>query len=174
MSVWSENVDRYPKLAVMATPAFKSGWEVSGLADELLKKADRYVLTPRQAEVLEGVVDRYQRHQERRQESAKLAAAGVRCPAGRQEIAGQVVSVKWHTTRFGRRESTVQKMVVRTAAGWAVWATVPAGLPADMPVGTAVRFEATIEPSDRDVLFGFAKRPTKARILEHEGVTDDN
>jgi hypothetical protein len=60
-------------------------------------------------------------------------------------------------------------MVVRTAAGWAVWATVPAGLPEhDVTVGAEVEFQATLEPSDRDPLFGFAKRPTRAKIFPSE------
>jgi hypothetical protein len=171
MGVWTENVERYPKLAVMATPAFKAGWEINGLAEDLLKKADRYVLTPRQAQVLEGVADRYQRQLERRREASELKAAGVRCPEGRTTVTGQIVSLKWQTSYYGRRESTVQKMVVRAAAGWAVWATVPAGLPAaDLEVGAEIEFQATVERSDRDPLFGFAKRPTRARLLETEAV----
>jgi hypothetical protein len=165
-TTWERNVETYPQIEPCKRLHASGAWEFSPMAADILAKADRYCLTPRQTQVLEACVRGHERQAERRRLAAELRAAGVECPTGRREISGQVVSIKWHTSRYGRRESTVQKMVVKTDAGWAVWATVPPGLPAaDVEVGIEIQFEATIQKSDRDPLFGFAKRPTKARIL---------
>jgi hypothetical protein len=163
-AMMEKNVETYPAVAA-AIAARSAGWELRPLAAELLEKAERYLLTERQAAVLQSVAQAFERQAERQRQAAELRAAGVRCPAGRAAVSGQVVSVKWHTSYFGRRESTVRKMIVRTPAGWSVWATVPGSLPEDLAVGDTVEFEATVEPSDRDTIFGFAKRPTKARRL---------
>lgn len=166
-TMWEQNVAAFPRIATCKAMRDNGAWDFGPMATDILGKAERYYLTPRQAEVLEANVVSYERMLERRRQAAELAAAGVKCPHGRHDIRGQVVSLKWHTSRYGRRESTVQKMVVRTAAGWAVWATVPTGLPVDaVAVGAQIEFQATVEPSDRDPLFGFAKRPTRAKILE--------
>jgi hypothetical protein len=168
MSTWESNVNAYPRIKACRDMK-RSGWDFGRIGADILAKADLYLLTDRQAAVLEASVDRHEKTLERQRQAAELQAAGVRCPEGRQDVRGHVVSLKWHTSQYGRRTSTVQKMVVRTAAGWAVWATVPAGLPEhDVTVGAEVEFQATLEPSDRDPLFGFAKRPTRAKIFPSE------
>jgi hypothetical protein len=94
-------------------------------------------------------------------EKAELLAAGVRAPEGRMEITGEIVSTKIVESDYG---STL-KMVVKTDEGWAVWSTVPASIECASK-GDRITFTATLEISDRDPLFAFAKRPTKAQILE--------
>lgn len=107
------------------------------------------------------------------EEKAELLAKGVRVPTGRVTVQGQVVHMR--VVEDGFSYEGTWKMVVRTEEGWAVWLTVPAAIAPShtydtgeddgVSIGDRVEFVATIEASD-DPLFGFAKRPSKARILE--------
>lgn len=117
-------------------------------------------------------------------EAARANAESV--PSGKVVVEGRVTTVRAIENEYGR----TWKMRVETAAGWAVWGTVPKALsgkwedveeddgyiscrtteePAN--VGDRVRFTATIEPSGDDHLFGFFKRPTKAEIIERAQVS---
>lgn len=80
--------------------------------------------------------------------------------AGRAQIEGEVVSVKTVDTLYG----VTIKMVVKAAAGWKVYGTVPAGI--DVNRGDIISFDAKVTVSDDDPKFGFFSRPTKAKIVE--------
>jgi hypothetical protein len=107
---------------------------------------------------------------------AVLIAQGVQAPEGKVTVTGEVVSVKWHENDFGG----ALKMVVKSDEGWKVWVTVPKALQGtsalvsggewkfteDVAPGQRVEFVATLTRSDRDPLFAFGKRPTKAQVLQ--------
>jgi hypothetical protein len=107
------------------------------------------------------------------QEKADLLARGVRVPTGRVTVQGQIVHMR--VVEDGYSYEGTWKMVVRSDEGWAVWLTVPAAIAPTTAygdenscganIGDRVEFVATIEASD-DPLFGFAKRPSKARVLQ--------
>lgn len=112
------------------------------------------------------------------QEKADLLAKGVRVPTGRVTVQGQVVHMR--VVDDGYSIDGTWKMVVRSDEGWAVWLTVPSAIAPSrthvqfgddeveddgVNIGDRVEFVATIEASD-DPLFGFAKRPSKARVLQ--------
>lgn len=95
-------------------------------------------------------------------------------PAGRVEVEGVVMSVKWIENDFGG----ALKMLVEAEPGYRVWGTVPKDLTMilveredgwqeyrEVNVGERVTFTATLEPSADDPAFAFAKRPSKARVV---------
>jgi hypothetical protein len=86
----------------------------------------------------------------------------VPAPTGRVEVQGVVVSVKGHESDWGYTEKMTVK--VETPDGsWLCWATVPSCL--DVERGNRIAFTATLEPG-REPHFAFAKRPSKARVVE--------
>ena len=79
--------------------------------------------------------------------------------AGKQELAGVVVSTKQQVDAFHRGALTryITKALIQLANGCKVWGTAPEGIIA----GASVAFNATVELSGKDPAFGFYKRPTK-------------
>jgi len=94
-------------------------------------------------------------------QKAELIAAGVTAPEGRLTVTGEIVSTKTVESDYG----ITYKMVVKTDEGWAVWCTIPTSI-SEAEKGDRVTFTATLERSDKDPLFAFAKRPTKAEIVQ--------
>jgi len=87
------------------------------------------------------------------------------CPSGRVEITGQVLKIELRPTDFGM----TLKMAVRDDRGFAVWLTCPIAINR-AERGDRVQFTASIQPSKDDTMFGFGKRPAKARFLETASV----
>lgn len=111
----------------------------------------------------EAELARREQVQARLDAEAAAHEAAAPCPAGRVEIIGTVIALKWKESQFGG----ALKMLVRADAGYKVWGTVPNSLPfnVDSGRGERVKFTATVEPSNDDPKFGFFKRPTKAEQL---------
>ena len=98
-----------------------------------------------------------------------LLNAGVAAPEGRTVVTGVIVSMKWIENEFGNCE----KMLVQDDRGFKVWATVPTMYEktdrggfrsASVEVNERITFTATLTPSNDDVLFAFAKRPSKPSV----------
>jgi hypothetical protein len=86
-------------------------------------------------------------------------AAAVPVPAGRQEIEGEIVSIKQYDDgRFG-----VQVKMLVKCGGFKVFGSVPSAISEAAAPGVRVKFSAEIEP--KEVGFGFFKRPSKAAIV---------
>ena len=83
------------------------------------------------------------------------------CPTGRVEITGRVLKCELRPTKFGM----TLKMAVRDDRGFTVWVTCPSAI-SEAERGDRVQFTATMQPSTDDPMFGFGKRPTKAKLLE--------
>jgi hypothetical protein len=150
-ATWAANVEACPALSELAAIDHHG---------DLVSKARRYAMTEKQQAYAAQLAERHRAAAAREQEAEARRAAGVTCPTGKQTVRGIVAGFKTQESRYG----TVTKMIVRTAEGWAVYVTVPAGI--DPARGDAVEFTATIERSDRDPLFGFGSRPTRATIIE--------
>ena len=99
------------------------------------------------------------RKAERDAKNSELLAQGVKCPEGRISIDGIILSVKSYENDYGFQ----MKMLVQDASGFKVWSSVPEYR--DVKAGDQIRFTATVTPSSDDLLFGFAKRPTKCTVL---------
>lgn len=162
----------YPALARLDEFTNDYGWNDGKVYDAFIGDvAARFAKTGKLSEkqieaVLKAIVrydERQQRAAEREAQKQILIAQGIRVPSGKVAIVGTVVSQKWQESDYG---STL-KMVVRSDEGWAVWVTVPDAI-FGVEDGERVSFSATVTPSDSDALFGFAKRPTKAKILGAE------
>jgi hypothetical protein len=112
-----------------------------------------------QISYLRTLVDRIARRPEilAQREAENAAAAPLPVTGERIAICGTVLSVKLQ--EFGP-----PRMLVRHAAGWKVFGTVPAAL-SDLKAGDAVEFHAAIKPSKNDAKFGFFSRPTKAKLV---------
>lgn len=104
-------------------------------------------------------------------EAARAAeeAAALPVPATEERIAieGEVLSTK---EKEGYMPGMVAfKMLVKTAAGYKLWGSIPAVLLAEGPHeelrGKRVAFSAKVERSRDDEKFGFFSRPTKVRIV---------
>jgi hypothetical protein len=108
-----------------------------------------------------------QRRAAREIERTAKVASGVTLPTeGRQVVTGEIVSISVQDNDYGVRIV----MTVRDDRGFAVWGTLPRSLDPghgslDNLRGKRCTFTAAIEASDRDPLFGFFKRPTKASYL---------
>lgn len=112
--------------------------------------------------------------QARKAQEAALLQQGVEAPEGKITVIGKVLTLKWQDSAYGGS----LKMLVQADAGWKVWSTVPSSLVGGNALindewvttsganeGDTIEFTATLTRSDRDPLFAFAKRPTKAKIL---------
>lgn len=95
-------------------------------------------------------------------ERQEIKEAGVSFPDGeRVTVTGTVLSVKESENDFG----ITYRMTVKSDDGYRVNCTVPSAILDDVDKGHRVRFDAKLEVSSDDDLFGFGKRPTKASIL---------
>lgn len=101
-----------------------------------------------------------------RAEAARFEEGGdlQPCPAGRMEISGEIISVKFIENDFGG----CTKILVRDERGFKVYGSRPAGI-GWCEKGAKVVFTATVEPSQDDKGFGFYSRPAKAREVVQEG-----
>ena len=103
-----------------------------------------------------------------------LLASGVQAPEGKSKVVGKVAKIKWQESVYGGS----LKMIVESDEGWKVWVTVPSTLQSKESLidgefvyvggvgeGDLIEFTATFERSEKDQLFAFGKRPTKAKIL---------
>jgi hypothetical protein len=88
---------------------------------------------------------------------AKFAAereAAAPCPTGRVTVSGTILKIAEHDGYYG----TSLKMTVKAEEGYIVWLTLPSAAHS-CKRGDAIKFVATITPSDNDPKFGFGKRP---------------
>lgn len=104
--------------------------------------------------------------EQRKAAKAAAAEAGLVAPEGRvRDITATITKI----TNKGDARFPEWKMTVQTDEGWSAWMTVPkalveyVGYPArqhpTVEVGDRITFTATVTRSERDSLFGFAKRP---------------
>jgi len=98
--------------------------------------------------------------------AADDALPKIPVPEGRQQVSGEVLSVKVEDNRYARYGPSTVKMLVRDDRGFKVWSTAPSSL-LDEPglKGRRVTFTASLIRSGDDEHFGFGKRPTKASFL---------
>lgn len=105
---------------------------------------------------------------------AQQKANSEPAPEGRAEVTGTVVNIKVQLSYYGGRETATPKMLV-DCGSYRVWSTIPSDIYLDdwssgenvpgVKVGDKVTFTATLQQSDDDPSFAFAKRPTKSSII---------
>ncbi len=158
----------------IAPPPPPAAWRGRQLQDEatvldLYRRLVRYgSLTDRQRQYLTTLLERIRTAPARAARWEAEREAAEPCPTGRVEIAGRILKYELRATDWGVRPV----WTVRDDRGWIVWGTRPATLLDangesyyEQPrAGDRVRYTATVEPSDRDPKFGFARRPTAAEI----------
>lgn len=158
-----------------ADAAFAWAAEMPGNSDYALNVqtvfSERWAADKRLGLVV-SVIASYRRAQA--EAAVKTDRPATPAPAGRVEVEGTVVNVKWVESQYGGS----LKMLLEADAGYRVWATVPKDLTMilverdngwqeyrEVTVGERVAFTATLEPSADDATFAFAKRPSKARLV---------
>jgi hypothetical protein len=139
---------------------------VNGFLADLNRKLHQYgePLSTRQIAAAErSILQDTEREDERRAvKAAEAAEPQVEAPEGRVVVTGEIYTTKWVENDFGG----ALKMGVKDDRGFRVWCTVPASLPAHTDRGMRVRFTASLKRSVDDQSFAWAKRPTKAALLE--------
>lgn len=137
---------------------------VNEFIGEILSRAQVRPLTERQAE---AVVEAVKRYDARQAERAAEREAAEPVPAGRVEVAGEVLSIRREPNVYVYNGPDIVKMLIRSDAGWKVWGSMPKALRgAGVDVGARVRFTATVEASRDDPKFGFYSRPAKATLAD--------
>jgi len=150
----------------------RTGDKIATMLD-ITGKARRYCsISPAQAAYLNRIMgwldEAEQRRAAREAQRAATLATGVTLPTeGRQVVTGEIVAISIKDNDYGVRIV----MTVRDDRGFTVWGTLPSSLDPghgslDNLRGKRVTLTAAIEASDRDPLFGFIKRPTKASYLD--------
>jgi hypothetical protein len=86
--------------------------------------------------------------------------------AGRYEMTGEILHVKWYDNDFGGSE----KMTVRLSDNNKVFGTVPKSICDEVDHyddlnGKQIRFTATVKPKADDEHFGYFSKPTKGSIV---------
>ena len=98
-------------------------------------------------------------------EQEAFIASGVVVTAGRQVVRGTVVSMREESTQWG----VSTKMLFLVNTGWKLWCSVPSNLmdtEIGVNAGDELEFSIDVTPNTKDVMFGFGKRPTKARMIQ--------
>lgn len=105
------------------------------------------------------------------EDAQRRATATATAPTGRQTVTGIIVSAKLATTDFGTRAN----IVVDIGGGVKVWGNggtacmKPRGWNENdliVTKGDRITFTASFEPSEKDPLFGFFKRPSKVTVTK--------
>lgn len=149
-------------------------WAKTGLnrvASDLLEKLRRYgSLSDKQVSFLIGIHQR---------DLANRASATATAPTGRASVEGTILSVKTSQAqgKYGKFKFAVLvdigggvKVWGKAKGEWSHHAILGATPIGDAPFqkkGDKVKFTATFEPSQKDPLFGFFKRPSKWEIVEN-------
>jgi len=148
-------------------------WAKKGMnriASDLLEKLRRFgSLSDKQISFLIGLHER---------DIANRASATATTPTGRASVEGTILSAKEGETQ-GKYKTFKFKILVDIGGGVRVWGSAkgewnyhailgrtPTGDAVEPQKGQRVKFTATFEPSKKDPLFGFFKRPTKWEILQ--------
>lgn len=111
---------------------------------DIQAKAQKYLLSQKQVEALKNAISR-------ERERAQQAKHAIWPTEGRQEITGEVVSIKLKDGFYGPS----LKMMIQ-CGGYRLYGTCPSALQ-DCGVGARVTFTATVEPKEAG--FGFFSRP---------------
>lgn len=151
------NLAAYPELAPIYDRVRAEGG-FDGFVDDVLYKGRHFPLSPAQVSAVVRAV-------------AEIDAEALRVsaipdlPTGLYTIVGRVISIKWVENQWGGQ----LKVLVELDTGQRVFGTLPAAI-SDANADDRISFDATVEASKDDRLFGFYKRPRNAQILErHDG-----
>lgn len=117
------------------------------------------------AEQVENLTNAVVEREARKAADEARKATATPVPTGKATVTGVVVSFKSEPNIFDPRGGYVSKMLVEDGRGFRVYGTTPRAL-YDAEPGAMVTFNATLEPSKNDELFGFYKRPTKVTLLD--------
>lgn len=160
----------HPALAVLLDRDAEALKRNDFLADVAYRFRLNGTLSDRQVAAVLKTLDRVTqyaaRDAERDAAKAELVAAGVTAPEGKITVTGEIVKTKIQDGNYG----IAYKMIVKAPEGWSVWSTIPAALASTVESlteleGRTVTFTATLKRSDRDALFAFANRPTRAELV---------
>lgn len=141
-------------------PSVDTPNEENTICDIVGKLVQYGSLSERQLEFVRGLLGRIDTRAARMAQRERERAAAPPCPSGRIQISGTVLSVKEYESDFG----PCRKMTVKSEAGWVCYGTVPSGAH-EVRHGDRIRFTGTLTASDRDVKFGFFKRPYLIEVV---------
>lgn len=132
----------------------------------LSRIAQNDFVTPKSLGLAASLINAYRREVEKdverkieREESSPAPVTDERIT-----VEGTVVKVSWKQG-FGYYDDARKVITVRDDRGFKVWGTCPSAI-SQAEQGDRVRYVARLEVSDRDETFAFAKRPSKAELLQ--------
>ena len=173
-----ENVARERKIAEVAqqnagfAEAYAAARKATGIAGDIADKIARYG-DPSEKQV--AFLIRW--HAERLAALERVKSAPL--VAGKATVQGTVASAKFRRVKsfYGGGDEAKLALVIALESGHKIYAKIPLGCPNDIAegifpdgfsvpslVGAPVGFTATLEPSNDDATFVFAKRVTKLKI----------
>ena len=161
---WADASDNYE-----VRNALTSQFEENTVIDIVSKLVKYGSLSEKQTTFLGNLLKKIDDRSAKKARWAAESAAAAPAPTGRIEVSGEVISAKWQPG-YARYSEDTLKMLVKTDAGWKLWATVPRAAVDELANGNndvakvirggRITIKATVEPSQDDPKFAFGKRPT--------------
>ncbi len=132
----------------------------NSFAADIIAKLHQYgSLSDRQIECATNSIARDHEYEARRQAEENEEKGPA--PSGRQEVTGQILSIKERDTFYG----PTLKMLVKLTNNAKVWCTVPSNrTDKELNRGSNITFKATFNVSDDDPHFAFGSRPNLVSI----------
>ncbi len=169
--------DRYAGTGDRFHESMRAALDAGSMSPGMVAAVERMITRDRERDARRAAADAAR---------AVAVAAGVSVREGRQAVRGVIVGVKEVADRYSYTERYITKITVACADGTRLFGTLPADIEpewspeiadafvgwSDRIKGQRVTFVATVEPSDKDPLFGFFKRPAvpaDAPRLSHTG-----
>jgi hypothetical protein len=151
-----------------AVPSLDTPNEENTIVDVVGKLVKYGSISDKQYSFLQMLLERISTRAARMAQREAERAAAKPCPSGKIKITGTVLGTKMQFSDFG----DVLKMTVKSDEGWVVYGSVPScmryfkdGAQCGPAKDARIEFTATITVSDKDIKFGFFKRPTQAQLL---------
>lgn len=159
-AAFQDYLEKDPELA----EAFRAGSGIAVVDDIAQRGVKKGTISGKQRSLVLKIAKEEQERaaQKLAQDAAEAArkAGLTEIPAGRYEVQGTVLAVKFYDTNYG----TSVKMLVELEGGNRLWGTCPLSLLTGEGLkGKSVAFTAKIEP--KEIGFAYYSRPTKARIV---------
>lgn len=151
----------------------------SGFATDMRAALEGGEMSVRQIRAAVDMIERDEKRirarAEREQAQDAARAAGVTVPVGRRVVTGVITAVK---DQVGYAGDVKYRLIVRSDEGWSMMGSLPTslrtgadgfmiyGFQETFP-GRRVTLTVTLDgPGERDQLFGFYSRPTKAAFID--------
>lgn len=130
-------------------------WEEHTIRDIVVKLVKYGSISEKQTAFIRSLLQKIQNRPIIAAQRAAEREAATPCPKGRVRITGTVVGTKVVEDRFNRYSGEKTNILVKSDSGFVVYGSRFN----NVTKGDKVDFTATVTPSEKDMKFGFFKRP---------------